>query len=326
MIPEMKHLRILITMLLCCSISILWAQDDEKDLLKENRNLRKRIERLQADSAKQDSRIALLTKEKEKADSLLNEEKKKNDAKAEKKNKLDAELQACADERAKQHKQDSTEIAALQQQIGSLNSELSDLSSFRQMWIAQLAESVDRDWLTKPYSKIDLAELEKAVGQCEEYSSSDEKIAGAYKKLVALLDEYYLYIEGQELVNSQYDREKISAMAPKINALLGKTQDPDKKDELSSLSWQLNYYRSTLRVFQDLIVDVDKQLKDESSHRAALPLANVVIEQAESNDGIVTAIRKIPWLSDQYDDYYKALQRDCIRPSEVHNLIMGIQP
>lgn len=337
---------ILLVVLFNCTL-LLRAQDaNGTDLYKENYDLKKELKEKDDKIKELEERLAQMTLERNRVDSLLKEEKavgKSSEVKAhirklEKEIKeLEAKLQDCAANAEtavnqqtqanqeqilrlrQQHSQDSIEIA-------SLKSELSDLSDFRKMWLAQLAESVNEKWLDKPYSKIDVNELQKALAQYEEFASTDQRIADASVKLKELLAACQLYEQGVKVVSSPYDASQISAIAAKIKNLRDNTADSEKKKELSSLFWQLDNYGVTVEIFQDIIKAVDEQISGQDRHKAAWPLVNAVMEKLEKEDEYITAVKKIPWLSEQYGLYYDALKKDCIAPNPVHDIIMNIHP
>lgn len=127
-------------------------------------------------------------------------------------------------------------------------------------------------------------------------------------------------------VNSQYNKTSINAVALSVKNLRDKTTDINKKEELSLLYWQLDNYGVTVEIFQDVIKAVDEQITDQTNHRSAWPLVKAVLDKQEKDDEYITAINKIPWLSQQYKMYYEALERNCIAPNKVRNIIMNLQP
>jgi hypothetical protein len=38
----------------------------------------------------------------------------------------------------------------------------------------------------------------------------------------------------------------------------------------------------------------------------------------------IAAIKAIPWLSDQYEEYYEALKEDCKAPNKARNTIVNL--
>ena len=345
----MKQIRLFLIIALCGNLVLLRAQDnkgDEGDLYKENYALKKELKKKVSQIGELELKLAKMSQEKKEADSLLKVEKaigKSKEVKSqlqalEKENKtLKTKLEECSGsvEEAfkKQLKSDQDVMAQFQQQhardsveIETLKRDLADLSGFRKMWIAQLAESVNEKWLEKPYSKIDIAELETALKQYEEFASSDKKIADARDKLRNLLQSCRIYKQGVDVVNSPYNKAIIKNIALSVKNLRDKTTDATKKEELSLLYWQLDNYGITIEIFQDVIKAVDEQITDQVNHRSAWPLVKAVLDKQEKEDEYITAIKQIPWLSQQYNLYYEALEKNCVAPNHVHDIIMNLQP
>lgn len=340
----MKHCRIVLLISLVCNVFALKAQDE--DPYKVIFNLQKEVTNKDAQIKKLEDELSKMTDEKNRADSLLKEERaigKSKDVKAqiqalEQKNKqLKKDLDACSAniEQAvdKKAQESQTQILQLNQQhsndsttIESLKQELAELTSFRKMWLTQMAESVNEKWLEKPFSQIKLSELEGAIKQYEEFASADKRIADASMKLKSLLTDCQLYSQGIKVMNSPYDANLVKKIAFSIENLLSRTNDPDKSEELSDLSWQLDNYRTGVEIFQAVINAVDKQIEGQTSHRAASPLVKAVLEKQEKENGSITNIKKFPWLTEQFNLYQKDLERNSVAHSAVHDLIMNLKP
>lgn len=320
--------------------------DEDDDLYKENYELKKELAKKEVRIKELETALADIEAEKNKVDSLLKVEKASGKSKElksqlqtlEQENKrLSAELEQCAskieDAVSQQSKNYQEQISQLLQQhsedsteIVSLREDLKDLANFRKMWIAQLAESVNEKWLNKPYSQINIQELEKALKQYEEFASTDVRIADAFKKLELLMADCQIYNQGISTISTPYDKNKINTVMNSMKSLLDRTTNPTSKDELSLLHWKLDNYGITIEIFQDVIKAVDKQLSGQSDHKQAWPLVNAVLNKLEKDDEYITAVKKIPWLSEQYDAYYKNLKKNCIAVNEVRNEIMNIHP
>ena len=339
---------LLLLAIFSCSTS-LKAQntgEEEGDPYKENYALKKELAKKDARIQKLEEELAKIEIERNKADSLLKVEKATGKSKEikfqiqalEQENKrLRSELDNCSSNVemviSQQAKSSQEQISQLLQQhsrdsieIASLRGDLSELSNFRKMWLAQLAESVNEKWLNKPYSQINMKELEVALKQYAEFASSDKRIADARDKLQVLLAECQIYNQGVNIINAPYEKSRLNSIAVPLKNMRDKTTDPTKKQELSLLFWQLDNYGITVEIFQDVIKAVDEQILGMNAHKAAWPLAKAVLEKLEREDEYITAVKKIPWLSEQYDSYYKDLEKNCIGTNRVHDLIMNIHP
>ena len=345
----MDYIKILLLLAIFCCSTSLRAQntgEEESDPYKENYALKKELAKKDARIKRLEEDIAKIEIERNKADSLLKVEKATGKSKKiksqiqilEQENKrLKSELDNCSSNIEKaiiQQTQSSQEqISQLLQQhsrdaveIASLRGDLSELSNFRKMWLAQLAESLNEKWLNKPYSQINTQELEIALKQYEEFASSDKKIADARDKLRVLLTDCQIYNQGVSIVNAPFEKGRINSIAAPLKTLRDKTADPSKKQELSLLYWQLDNYGVTVEIFQDVIKAVDEQILGMNAHKAAWPLVKAVLDKQEKDDEYITAIKKIPWLSEQFTLYYKSLENNCVGTNKVHDTIMNLHP
>lgn len=210
--------------------------------------------------------------------------------------------------------------------ISSLRRDLNQLSGFRKMWLTQLAESVNEKWLDKKYSDINVAELESALHQYEEFASADKRIEDASVKLKSLLSNCQIYEQGVNAVNSCYNANDINSIIPSVKLLRDQSLNPDNKKEVALLFLQLDDYKTTIVIFQNVIKAVEEQIAGQAGHKSAWPLVKAELERQEQQDEYITAIKKIPWLCKQYDLYYKALENNCVAQNSVRKLIMSLQP
>lgn len=306
-----------------------------KDLESYVKSLKKNIENQQTDSAKKKNRIAeletengILAKNIAKLQLDLDTEKKEGKATKYKERigalvKDSTSLRKSLDElektRTLQHKADLEEI-------DSLKKELNALKDFRVKWLAELAGSVEAKWFGKPYSAIDLAKLEADFLQYDMYAKEDAAVAGAKAKLEPLLANCRLYQRAVKAVHSKYEEAVVEPLIAPI-ALLRDSTEAKFREELDKLHRQLEDYRITVEIFQeDIIGKVNEAVKGQESANAAFPLAKAVLDVQEEESGYITAIRDIPWLSDQYDKYYKALEENCLGANPTAEEILKLIP
>lgn len=340
---------ILIIAFLSCSVS-LTAQDKIKnndDPYKEIYDLRKNLEKKDEEIKKLEGKLAKIESEKNKTDSLLKVEKaigKSKEIKSQLQkleqdnNRLRSDLDSCSSNTEKtigRYMQSSQErIQALMQQhsndsmeIASLKGNLEELQNFRKMWIAYLVTSINEKWLVKPFSQIDLTELENELKQYEGFVSIDKRIKNAYDTLKVLFDDCQIYNQGTHIVNAPYDKGKIDTIAVLIKNLRDNAVDSDREKELSTLYWQLDNYGVTVEIFQNVISAVDERIANiKGGHNVIIPLVKAELKKQENDNGYITAIKEIPWLSEQYDAYVDALEKNSVAPNDVQNRIMSLQP
>ena len=112
------------------------------------------------------------------------------------------------------------------------------------------------------------------------------------------------------------------------------TTHSGRKAELDALYQQLNDYGVTVGIFQDVIKAVDEIITkqnqvghlDDYQKKAVASLIQKELERQESEYEYITAIKAIPWLAAQYENYYQALMADFLTPNPTHDVIMQLKP
>lgn len=302
-----------IIFLMCMVLSFTGVNAQNKDAIDQKANRDKKIERLNEE-------IGILKAKNEKLDSTLRAERR--DGKATKYKQQIKQLRqdsvACKkqmDALVAQSKKDSLAITSLQ-------NKLNELQVFRVKWLTQLAESVDEKWLSKPYSAIDVKELETDFKQYEEFASADERVANARDKLQVLLANSQLYWKVFDVVNSEYDAEVVDSLIEPMRYLRDNVEDADNKSDIATLFEKLDNYSIIVEIFQDVIRVVDKEMIGQSKQQAALPLANAILEKQEEES---KAIQEIPWLAKKYKEYLNALEKDCLEPNSIGIAILNLK-
>ena len=217
---------------------------------------------------------------------------------------------------------DAEKISGLEADVNSLRDELSKLKNFKILFLKELATSVDEKWMKLPYSMIDESALNKDLDLYKEFADSDAGVREAFEKLVKLSSELQAYKEAKICVSSPYDKEKIAQAKQKLSPYAGK--DGEKGKEMDNLIYQLNVYRINLKIFQDLIKDIDTEVAKRKTHAAGWPFVEIKINTKEAEDETVTCIKSVQWLSGMYDEYYKQLKKDCKADNSARNTIMKI--
>ena len=340
----MRKLTFTMVMVLC-STMVIYAhnpKDDDDNLYKKIVELQDTVKAKEKEISKIRKDMAALQEKYNKVSNQLEEEKnstKKNELKELKKQitqlqkdsadcagNLEASLKKQADEYEKQlaklrqqHSKDSADLVAVQQGLG-------DLKNFRQLWIADMAKSVDEQWMKIPFSQIDIAELEKTHQQCKEFSNADKKIAEAEGKLKILLNDCKIYQQGMTVISSRYNAASVQSALSSVKVVRDHTVDEVKRNELKTLIRKLDDYGVTVEIFQDVIKAIDGKVAGQANQRAAWPLANAEINKQEQESEYISAIKDIPWLESQYNAYYEAIKRDCLNSNPIKEDILSIIP
>lgn len=232
------------------------------------------------------------------------------------------------------------EIAQLQEQlkqntdlIAQMKKDAESLEAFKGPWLAQLAESVDTEWLSKTFQEIDPTLMEYTYSQYEQFADADPKVAEARDKMKTLKEAYNLYSQAKQAVESPFDASMVTPLVAQVDALRNKTTHAGRKTELDALYQQLNDYSVTVEIFQDVIKAIDGIITQQSQGGLDAFMKNAVkaniqkeLDRQESEDKNITAIKAIPWLAAQYETYYQALMADFLAPNPTHDVIMQLKP
>ncbi|WP_308769725.1 hypothetical protein [uncultured Bacteroides sp.] len=307
-------------------------QVEQDDPYKENFRLRSENGNLQSRLEELNRKVQELNEELEKQKKMLEEEKanvKVRNLKDENRSlgEIIEILKGDTTRLAEQLRQQANDFRerseADRREKEELQRGLDELRSFRIKWLSQLAEEVDGKWLKKSYSEISVAELQKELTEYKKYAKEDEKVAKACDQLEKLLAECQLYEDGVNVIHAPYDEMQVNRLKSQIQILKEQVDNEFKKKELERLYTQLNNYRVTIEIFQDVIKAVEESIIGQDAHDIAWPLVEVILKRQEDENGYISALRDIPWLSEQFDLYYAALKADCLSKSAVRNKIMS---
>ena len=214
----------------------------------------------------------------------------------------------------KKKKDKDTKTADLERKIAEMEAELNTLHHIKQIYLKQKVDNLSSDFLDKPLSQIDLAELENAQKEFAQFASEDKSIATAANQLSALKTDYQIYSEAVTAVNSPYNAAIINKIKNPLFKLYEKTPDTpksnpgdkNKKEEIYALYWQLNNYESKISIFKELLTIVDRRISNNQGEE--WDYANNEINKLEKEKQSVTSVCAIPYLKTLYDDYYQKLE------------------
>lgn len=237
----------------------------------------------------------------------------------------------------KNHQQEITQLQEQLKQnadlIAQMKKDAESLEAFKGPWLAQLAQSVDTEWLTKTFQEIDPTLMEYTYSQYEQFADADPKVAEARDKMKTLKEAYNLYSQAKQAVESPFDASMVTPLVAQVDALRNKTTHAGRKTELDALYQQLNDYSVTVEIFQDVIKAIDGIITQQSQGGLDAFMKNAVkaniqkeLDRQESEDKNITAIKAIPWLATQYETYYQALMADFMAPNPTHDVIMQLKP
>lgn len=214
--------------------------------------------------------------------------------------------------------------ASLEQEIGKLKTQVSSLEKVKNQWLDFFAVTVEERWKDKSFSQVDIAALRADVLECKDYASEDSRIAAAETRLSRLLRQAETYARCKKAVEEPYDKSIISQLQPLAVNLVKDAVGETEQKEMQALTLQLKVYGTKVRVFKGLIERVDKKVAEWDDHRSAWPMVSILLQDVEKEDGTISSIRSIPWLSQQYDAYLAALKKNCKGKNPARETIMGI--
>jgi len=281
-----------------------------EDLKNKNRELKSQIENELKDgkSAKYKQTIKRLRKDStDLANQIVTIQGKHN-------NENNAEISRLSN----LHEDDTRRIVELERELAQLN-------EFKGMFLTQMASGVEQKWLTKTYTEVNLAELEKEYKQYEKFADVDKKVASARDKLRNFILECRLYNRAKEAVYNEYNASNVNSLIAPMRTLRDKTQDSKNKDDLKTICRQLNNYQATVQIFQELIIAINKELNGQTQKNGAFKLVKATIDKQEREDEAITAILDIPWLAKQYEAYYDDLQKNCLAKNRIAEKILSLR-
>lgn len=218
------------------------------------------------------------------------------------------EIQAVKDTEREKNSKLRDELNKKNEQIAAMQTELNNLQIFKVKYLEQSADGIDENFIFKKFSQIDSLELESTCKILSDYAASSSKISAASRRLSDFKRDYLSYCEGRNAVNSPYNAAEVKRLFSVVSSLADRASNTDNKDELDTLAWQLNNYKSILGNFQKLITDVvDRriELNPTNTWGAVKVELDMLIKQKYS------AIKDIPYLERKFQQYYEALEKDC---------------
>lgn len=213
----------------------------------------------------------------------------------------------------------SGQLATSRQVNDSLTKVIAELNEFKASYMAQLVTTADK-WIKTPFDQVNHEALTTDLELMQKYSGQNHDVQAAADRLGKYASYYDLWAEATACLNEPYDYKKITAVLPQLKELQ-RNSGNIYSAEFKSLYIDLDAYGVRIEIFQDLINEIDKQIKDIPSHKAARPIVNATLKKLTDD---IVEIQKIPWLSKQYDLYLKELDKDCTRPGRVHDMILKI--
>lgn len=204
--------------------------------------------------------------------------------------------------------------------IDSLQKEIIVLKKIKSIYLAQMSENAGKDFFDKPFSKIDSAQLTKTCNEFAEYAADDPKIAETSAKLNSLKNDYLIYSQAIKALNSVYDYNVVQKILIPTRAIRDKTPEnqKEKKDELETLAWQLNNYKSFVLDFKNTVAAVEKSIGRNPTN--TWDYVNDILQERKEG------LQVIPYLSKLYAEYESALEADCFgaKVTEIANKVKNI--
>lgn len=201
--------------------------------------------------------------------------------------------------------------------------------SMLQKKLVSCATSLASQWLSIPYSEINVGDLVKAIDTLQVYQGLDAsgEIAKAVARLSNIKDQYDIYQLTVKTLNSPYSSSQVSEIAGKLNNIMSQVNNQNRRAQLNTLSQQLSQYSVAVAKFQDIINNIENspRLKVIMSNGTFLPSVAGVVKGEISKElgkrtGDIDLIKAIPWLSSQFEIFTEE-----VTPSNYSTVIKTIK-
>ena len=331
----------IVSILICFTVSIMWAtaqETTEQKLLKEyekniesletlTKNLKHQVDSLQ-------TVIVQLTNDTTKLSNNLRKVQKDTGKYLDKKEKAEVERdkfkQKCdslekllknhpAWTKVKQLQKDSVKLSTLLAEAKSMNDsiiakkdsviisfqkELAQMQDFKVQFIASLAKGVNDKWL-----KCSFAELQKREQELKEdlelykMFRTEKGVAKAYDDLNTLSHDLQVYLRTQEILNDgTYNFIEVDKLITDTKEIASDPINETHRTEISELNEKLCDYTDAVKYFKYMIADINGVLSKDIEK-----IKNRIENRFESE---VEWFQSIPWLKKMYDNYIEEIERD----------------
>lgn len=288
--------------------SLYKAMEQKRSLEQNKKDLEKQRKQWQDSLKTLEKRESKLTKEidaKDKEIKKLEEQKQKSEF-----NELYARWKQLQDEeQARRQTLADLEarISQLDMQLDAADTERDKLLAARSNFAAGLIERHTPTARTA-FSKMKLQELDAAIADCDAHSD-DPDVARFGRDLRNVRIAYTAYTDADAIVKRPYDDAAINRTMAAINGARSLT--PEQTTELAARGELLKIYPHGLQNFKTFIQEINKMVK---SLPADYPFSDtdvqITYEQGGLNERIEATTLKIPYLSEKFREYKKAVSAD----------------
>lgn len=198
--------------------------------------------------------------------------------------------------------------------IAALNCELEPLRPFRESQLTEKMEYTE-DWALTPFSKLNAANIQQALSECERYRGSNVKFERIAGELRQLQQDLQVYAKADSLIKSHYDKLTKEEVHQQLTELIARYENKPQKTELIEIDNQLHKYDGCIQAFQRLINKINEELKD-SREKANPVMAQAILHislDSPEQKAYMLETRNIPYLSTLLDQYIEALEKDPLR-------------
>ena len=297
------------------------AMEQKRSLEQEKQDLEKQRKQWQDSLKILEKREKDLNKDiKKKDDEIkkLEEQKQKSEFNA----LYDRWIQLQAEEKSRRQTLADLEaqIAQLDTQLDAADTEREKLLAARSDFAAGLIERHTPISGT-PFSKMKVQELDAAIADCDAHSD-DPAVERFGRDLRNVRMAYTAYTDADAIVKRPYDDGAINRTTAAIAGARSLT--PEQQGELRSRGDLLKVYPQGLQNFKTFIIEINKMVK---SSPADFPFSDtdvtIIYEQDGLNERIEATTLKIPYLSEKFREYKKAVSADPRVKSPIADEILN---
>lgn len=199
------------------------------------------------------------------------------------------------------------QISQLDTQLDAADTERDKLLAARSNFAAGLIERHTPTARTA-FSKMKVQELDAAIADCDAHSD-DPDVARFGRDLRNVRIAYTAYTDADAIVKRPYDDAAINRTTAAISNARSLT--PEQTGELAARGELLKIYPQGLQNFKTFIIEINKMVK---SSPADFPFSDtdvqITYEQDGLNERIEATTLKIPYLSEKFREYKKAVSVD----------------
>lgn len=215
------------------------------------------------------------------------------------------------------------EISIQEQSATRLTGQLADAndrlkaSSRRRDDLVKVKDDVTRriiddnsSYLEKPFTEMNLQELQKIKSDCRDYMS-DDKVRDFVKKVDAVAGNLSKYDYMAEVTNSPYSKENVERALASLAYIDSNALTQVQKQEISALKEQLESYSEGLMAFREYISEINKRRDGVNYSMEYFTTDNeLILKKNNLGKRIEGSLKEVPYLRNKFEEFIEGLKRN----------------